>query len=424
MAAAPQTPEQLGDLAESLLKPTALTEAAVLLTCLGLAWVVVRLVRGPAPRPGSIWFGERLIDGALFPMLALIFAFAASRLMIAFVPAAVFKVALPVLISLAAIRLTVRVLRLAFPASQVMRVVERSVSWVAWVAVVLWITGVLPVVLDELDGIRWKLGDSQISLRNVIEGALSAAIVLVIVLWISAVIESRLLKGTIANLSMRKMASNLMRAVLLFIGLLFALSAAGIDLTALGFLGGAVGVGIGFGLQKLASNYVSGFVILAERSLRIGDMIKVDGFEGYVTDINTRATIIRSLNGRESIVPNEMLITQRVENMSLSDSTVALTTKVQVAYGADMDKLVPKLAAAISAVPRVLKNPGPDVQLQAFGTHGLELAISFWIEDPHTGQGNVRSDVNLAILRTLEAEGVEIPYPQTAARQFAARPEK
>jgi small-conductance mechanosensitive channel len=422
--AAPLTPDQLGDLADSLLKPTALMEAAVLLACLGLAWLVARLLRGAAPRPGAIWFGESVIGGALFPMFALFFAFVASRLLQGVVPAAVFKVALPVLISLVAIRLTVRVLRVAFPSSRVMRVVEHSVSWAAWVTVVLWITGVLPLVLDELDSIHWKLGDSQVSVRNLIEGALSAIVVLVIVMWISAAIESWLMKGAMGNLSVRKMASNLVRALLLFVGLMLALSAAGIDLTALSVLGGAIGVGIGFGLQKLAANYVSGFVILAERSLRIGDMVKVDGFEGYVTDINTRATIIRALNGRESIVPNEMLITQRVENMSLTDSMLALTTTVQVAYGADMDKLVPRLEAAVLAVPRVLKEPGPAVQLQAFGTHGLELAISFWIDDPHNGQGNVRSDANRAVLRTLEAEGVEIPYPQTAPRQFATRTEK
>ena len=420
--AAPLTPEQLGALVESLLTPTALAEAVVLLGCLGLAWVTVRLLSGPEPRPGSIWFGGRAINGALFPLLALVFAFAASRLLVAFVPSAVFKVALPVLISLAAIRLTVRVLRAAFPQSQVMRVVERSLSWIAWVAVVLWITGVLPLVLDELDGIRWKVGDTQISLRSLIEAVLTATVVLVIMLWISAAIEARLLKGTIANLSVRKMASSLVRALLLFVGLLFALSAAGIDLTALSFLGGAVGVGLGFGLQKLAANYVSGFVILAERSLRIGDLIKIDGFEGVVTDINTRSTILRALNGRESIVPNEMLITQRVENMSLTDQTLAVSTTVQVAYGTDMDKLVPQLEAAIRAVQRVLKEPGPAVQLQAFGANGLDLAISFWIEDPHNGQGNVRSEVNRAILRTLDAQGVEIPYPQQVVRQLA--PEK
>jgi small-conductance mechanosensitive channel len=419
--AAPLTPDQLGALAQSLLKPTALAEAAVLLGCLGLAWIIVRMLSGPQ-RAGSIWLGTRTIDGALFPLLALVFAFAASRLLVAFVPAAVFKVALPVLLSLAVIRLTVRVLRAAFPNSQLMRVFERSLSWIAWVAVVLWITGVLPLVLDELDGIRWKVGSAQISVRNLIDGVLAASVVLVIVLWISAAIEARLMKGQIANLSARKMASNLVRALLLFVGLLFALSAAGIDLTALSFLGGALGVGLGFGLQKLAANYVSGFVILAERSLRIGDLIKVDGFEGFVTDINTRATILRALGGRESIVPNEMLITQRVENMSLSDSKVALNTTVQIAYGTDMDKLVPKLEAAVRAVPRVLKEPGPVVTLQAFGANGLDLSIGFWINDLHNGQGNVRSDVNLAILRTLDAEGVEIPFPQQVVRQLA--PEK
>ena len=420
--AAPLTADQLNDFAESLLKPSALTEAVVLAVCLGLAWVVVRLLRGRVARPGSIWFGDGVIDGALFPMLALVFAFGASRLLLALVPAAVFKVALPVLISLAVIRLTVRVLRYAFPASQVMRVVEHSLSWVAWVAVVLWITGVLPLVLEELDQIHWKLGDSQVSVRNLIEGGLSAVVVLVIALWISAAIESRLLKGAIANVSVRKMASNFVRALLLFIGLLFALSAAGIDLTALGVLGGAIGVGIGFGLQKLASNYVSGFVILAERSLRIGDMVKVDGFEGCITDINTRATVIRALNGRESIVPNEMLITQRVENLSLADTNIAVSTNVQVAYGTDMDALIPKLEATVGAVPRVLKSPGPAVALQGFGANGLDLTISFWIEDPSKGDGKVRSDVNLAILRALEAEGVEIPYPQQVVRQLA--PEK
>lgn len=153
-----------------------------------------------------------------------------------------------------------------------------------------------------------------------IEGALTAAAVLLIALWISAAIESRLLRSaTGAELSLRKAVSNAVRALLIFVGLIMALSAVGIDLTALSVLGGAVGVGIGFGLQKLASNYVSGFVILAERSMRIGDNVRVDNFEGRITDINARYTVVRSSTGRESIVPNEMLIIQRVENLSLAD---------------------------------------------------------------------------------------------------------
>ena len=160
-------------------------------------------------------------------------------------------------------------------------------------AVVLWVTGVMPAVLEQLDEVRWKIGTAQVSLRNMIEGSLTAAVVMVLALWLSAALERKIIHGTGDDLSMRKMVSNIVRAVLLFIGLLFAMSAVGIDLTALSVLGGAVGVGLGFGLQKIAANYVSGFVILAERSLRIGDMVKVDNFEGRITDIRTRYTVIR-----------------------------------------------------------------------------------------------------------------------------------
>jgi small-conductance mechanosensitive channel len=244
--------------------------------------------------------------------------------------------------------------------------------------------------------------------------------VLVLALWVSTAIEQRLLSGAQPGgeaLSLRKIAANATRALLLFVGVLLALSAAGIPLGALGVLGGAIGVGIGFGLQKLAANYVSGFVILAERSLRIGDLVKVDNFEGRITDIHTRYTVIRALNGRESIVPNELLITQRVENASLADPRLMLQTTVQVAYGTELDALMPALVQAVRDVPRVVAEPAPSVQLSAFAADGLELTIPFWIADPENGQGNVRSEVNRAILATLAARGVEIPYPQRVVRQ-------
>jgi small-conductance mechanosensitive channel len=411
----PLTAAELRNLADSLLAPTALTEFALIAVCLGVAWGAVRLLRGRSQaRPASVLFGRRIVDGVLFPVLALLLVFVARLLLPHFgVPPAVFKVAVPVLISLVAIRLTVRVLSAAFPASRVMRIIERTVSWIAWIAVVLWVTGVLPIVMEELDGIAWKLGGARISLRNVIEGSLSAIVVLVLALWVSAAIEAQLIKGAAAtNLSMRKIAANVVRALLLFIGLLLAMSAAGIDLTALSVLGGAIGVGLGFGLQKIAANYISGFVILAERSLRIGDMVKVDNFEGRITDIRTRYTVIRSLGGREAIVPNEMLITQRVENSSQADSKVLISSTVQVAYGTDVRALQRKLEAAIRRVPRVLEDPAPGVQLSAFGADGMDLVVQFWIRDPENGQGNVKSEVNLAVLDVLNAEGVQIPFPQ------------
>ncbi|HET9977593.1 MAG TPA: mechanosensitive ion channel domain-containing protein [Burkholderiaceae bacterium] len=402
----------------ALQRPSVLVEALALAGCLLVAWLLVRVLRGERAREGSVWFGTRLIDGVLFPLAALALTLVARAWLARSVqPLPLLQVAVPVLASLAVIRTAVRVLRVAFPASQAVRVVERTLSWFVWGVLVLWLTGALPVVLREMDDIHWKIGGVDVSVRSLAEGALSAVAVLVAALWVSAAIESRLVAGAPGgNLSLRKIAANAIRALLLLVGLLLALSAAGIPLGALSVLGGALGVGLGFGLQKLAANYVSGFVILAERSLRIGDMVRVDGFEGRVTDINTRYTVLRALNGRESLVPNEMLITQRVESSSLTDPKVSINATVQVAYGTDLDALFPKLLHAVAQVPRVIADPAPGVQLRAFGADGLELEVGFWISDPENGQGNVRSDVNLAILRALGAAGVEIPFPQRVVR--------
>ncbi|MEY2687953.1 MAG: hypothetical protein RL375_2151 [Pseudomonadota bacterium] len=419
------TPPAVDDLLRSLTSPGVLVELGLVLAMLGLALLVVRLLRGSKPMPGSVWFGDHLVDGVLFPVLALVLVVVSVRALRASgQPLAVFHIVVPVLVSLMLIRLAARVLRAAFPHRGWVLIVERSVSWLAWGAVVLWVTGLLPAVLAELDDVRWKLGNSQVSLRTMIEGGITAALVMVLALWVSAAIERKLLTPTSPtpddgagrhtlgeDLSMRKIAANLVRAMLLFIGLLVALSAAGIDLTALGVLGGAVGVGVGFGLQKLAANYVSGFVILAERSLRIGDVVKVDGFEGRITDIATRFTVIRALNGREAIVPNEMLLTQRVENLSLADRRVAGTTQVSVAYGTDLAALFPALVAVTAAVPKVLQDPAPSVQLSAFGADGLDLTVVYWVSDPDHN-GGTRSDVNLALLTELNRLGVDIPYPQ------------
>jgi small-conductance mechanosensitive channel len=410
----------LNELLGSLTEPGALTELAVLAGCLGAAWGLVRLIRGDVAPAGSIWFGKRIVDGVLFPILALALAFAAKLALHATVKAAVFKLAVPMLLSLLVIRLSVRVLGVTLPKARWVRIIERSISWLAWLAVVLWVTGVLPVLLDAMDEVHWKVGTSRLSLRNIVEGTLTAGLVMVLALWVSAAIEKKLLHGTGNTLSLRKMAANLVRAALLFIGLLVALTAVGIDLTALSVLGGAIGVGVGFGLQKIAANYVSGFVVLAERSLRIGDMVKVDGFEGRITDIRTRYTVIRALNGRESIVPNEMLITQRVENSSLADQQVSINSVVQVAYGTDVRSLQPKLEAAVRAVPRVLADPPPTAQLAEFAADGINLNIGFWIKDPENGQGNVRSEVNLAVLDLLNAEGIEIPFPQRVMHERPA----
>ena len=391
-------------------------ELGVLALCVGMAWGLGALLRralNMQQEGSSILFGRQVIDGVLFPLLLLTLAYVARSVLAQQIPLAVFKVAIPVLVSLVVIRFGVKVLQAAFSSAPWVRVMERTISWLAWGFMVLWVSGLLPIVLEEMEQITWKMGASTVSLRTLIEGALTAGAMLIVTLWISAALEARLLKSAIGgDLSLRKALSNATRAILMFLGLIVALSAVGIDLTALSVLGGAVGVGIGFGLQKLAANYVSGFVILAERSMRIGDNVRVDNFEGRITDITTRYTLIRSAAGRESIVPNEMLITNRVENLSLADPKVWQSTVVSVGYDSDVDAVRRLLVEAALAQPRVLREPAPSAALSAFGADGLEFTLGYWIADPENGQLNLRSDINLAVLAALRMHGIEIPYPQ------------
>lgn len=407
----------------ALTQTSALIELATLAGCAALAWLVARLAarafEGRAAN--SIMFGRRIVDGVLFPALWLALAYVARKLVAQALPLAVFKIAVPVLLSLLVIRLGVKVLQAAFSETPAVRLLERTISWVAWLAMVLWVSGLLPVLMEELDQISWTVGGATLSVRKIIEGSLTAGLVLIITLWISSAIESRLLRqATGGELSLRKAVSNAARALLMFVGLLLALSAVGIDLTALSVLGGAIGVGIGFGLQKLAANYVSGFVILAERSMRIGDSVTVDNFTGVITEINARYTVIRSLAGRESIVPNEMLITNRVENLSLADPHVWQFTTVSVAYDSDVALVERLLLQAAAAQARVLREPAPSVALMAFGADGLEFRLGYWIGDPENGSDNLRSLVNLEILRLLRAHNIEIPFPQRVIHQRAA----
>ncbi len=404
----------------ALLRPSALTELAILAGCVALAWLMVKLAgkTRKEPEPASILFGRRTLDGVLFPLLLLGLAYTAKVFLVSAQPLVLFKVAVPVFLALAVIRLMAKVLQVVFKNAPVVRAMERTFSWLAWLAMVLWVSGLLPVFLEELDDIKWKVGSTTLSVRTLLEGALTAGVVIIAALWVSSVIEARLLRSaTGGELSLRKALSNAIRMVLVLIGLLLALSAVGIDLSALSVLGGAIGVGIGFGLQKLAASYVSGFVMLAERSVRIGDNVRVDMFEGCITDIRARYTVIRALSGRESIVPNEMFISNRVENLSLADSCVLQSTVVSVGYASDVELVMRLLTAAAAAQGRVLKDPAPGVNLTNFGADGLEFTVNYWMSDPENGQQNLRSLVNLDILKSLRANDIEIPFPQRVLRQ-------
>jgi small-conductance mechanosensitive channel len=279
----------------------------------------------------------------------------------------------------------------------------------------------LPLVAQELAQIKLSFGKVRLDLRTLLEGVLSCGLVLMLSLWLSATIEQRLLSQAVSDLSMRKVAANLLRAVLLLVGLLFALSAVGVDLTALSVLGGAFGVGLGLGLQKLAANYVSGFVVLVERSVRIGDYIKVDGLEGRVTDIKTRYTLLRDASGRESIIPNDMLLTQRVDNLSLSDPQIAVHCTYALGVDVDIEQVLSLLSLAALQSDRVLRDPPPNAFLSKVESAGLEFTVVSWVSDPEAGYLKTRSQINTAVVQALRQAGIELPKaPQQLVLQRTA----
>jgi len=402
-------------------QPLLLKELALLALVLVLAWLVTfQLSRFSST--DSVLFGRSVVDGVLFPVCALALAYVAQVVFLKQQTPMLFKLAVPVLWSLALIRLCARVLMAVFPVSPMAQLIERLISWLAWGVAVLWITDFLPLVAHELEQIHLNFGKVHLDVRTLLEGLLSCGLVLVLSLWLSATIEQRVLAHTVSDLSMRKVATNVMRASLLLVGLFIALSAVGVDLTALSVLGGAFGVGLGLGLQKLAANYVSGFVVLVERSVRIGDYIKVDGLEGKVTDIKTRYTLLRDPNGRESIIPNEMLLTQRVDNLSLSDPQIAVQCTYILSLDADIDQVQALLSQAALQSEAVLRDPPPQAMLSKVDAAGLEFSLVCWVGDPEVGLLKTRSQINIAALQALRAAGIELPRTLQEAFRYAKPP--
>ncbi|MET0322168.1 MAG: mechanosensitive ion channel domain-containing protein [Duganella sp.] len=337
------------------------------------------------------------------------------------------NVALPIFGALAAIRFTFYLLRRVFARSHEispgMVSFEKLFQLLVWAAYVLYITGLWDDVFFFLDHTVLPLGKYKVSVADILQAAISVVVLLMLALWAGTALEEWLMKMQGMHTNLRVVVSRTARAVLILVAVLLSLSLVGIDLTVLSVFGGALGVGLGLGLQKIASNYVSGFVILLDRSLTIGDMITVDKYTGRVTQINTRYTVLQGLDGMESIVPNEMLVSGAVQNSSLSNSMVNISTRVSVAYETDVDMVLELLTEAARTVPRVLKDKGPSATLLSFGADGLDLQLSFWISDPENGRGGVTSDVNRAIWRALKENHISVPFPQREMRILGPVPE-
>jgi small-conductance mechanosensitive channel len=410
----------LSDLSDDLRDPRIVWQVGTVLLCLGLAWLFARILRKyfdtSETQSGVVKLGVESFSRVLQPLLALVFIEAGRAILSKWQHVNLLSLLIPLIGSLALIRFGFYVFRRVFARegqiSGFLAMFEKLFAGLVWLGVVLHFTGMWQDVFDALDETVLPMGQHKISLLTILQACVSVVLTILIALWASAALEARLMKITTMHMSMRVVLSRLGRTVLVLIAVLVSLTMVGIDLTVLSVFGGALGVGLGFGLQKITSSYVSGFIILLDRSLSIGDMIAVDKYNGKVTHINTRYTVVQGLDGSESVIPNEMLVSNPVQNFSLTDRKVNLSTDVIVSYKTDVEALLPKLVEATAAVSRVSKASKPSAALVKFGVDGLELKVFFWIDDPENGRTGAMSDVNRALWKTLQENGIELPYAQ------------
>jgi small-conductance mechanosensitive channel len=289
---------------------------------------------------------------------------------------------------------------------------SRTLAIVAWSVAALNLVGLLDPTIRTLDSMGMSLGDIRLSVLGIIK----AALVLVVLLWVagaaSRVIEHRLDSSRSLSPSARVLLGKFIKVALIVIAVLAALESIGIDLTALAVFGGAIGLGIGFGLQKVISNLISGVILLMDKSVKPGDVIAIDDTFGWINRLSARYVSVITRDGTEHLIPNEDLISQRVENWSYSDSLIRLRLPIGVSYESDVPLAMKLAVEAAENVERVLKSPVPVCRLMNFGTDAVELELRVWISDPQKGVANVQSDVLLNVWNLYHEHGVEFPFAQ------------
>lgn len=408
-----------------------LRQLAVIALCIACGWGLSRWLRKLFTLSGGdeqsvVHIGVKSFMRVLSPLLILILLSLARLALIRLkLPVTLWHVMMPLMISQVAMRFVFYVLRRIFvketTAGAFLLLFEKVFATLVWICVLLYITGMWPDLVDYLDTTMLPLGRHKTSLLTILQATASVLVTLIIALWAGAMLEDRMMKLSSMHLSLRTVVARMVRAILILVAILVSLSLVGIDLTVLSVFGGALGVGLGLGLQKIASSYVSGFVILLERSLAIGDMVNVDRYFGKVTQINTRYTILEGLDGIESVLPNEMFMSTPVQNYSLNRKIIRLATQVTILYQDDIETVLSMLEKATFAVERVSDQILPQALLLKIGEDGLQLEIGFWITDPENGRLNVLSDVNRAIWRVFKTHGIQVAHPKRDIRLMDPR---
>ena len=294
-----------------------------------------------------------------------------------------------------------------------------TITAVVWSLLTLHVLGWFDPLVQALDSVGIKAGASKITLWSVLKILFTVGAFVLIAVWIARWLERRLMSMQGLALSMRIGISKFSQFFLVALSVLLGLNAAGLDLTTLNVLTGAIGIGLGFGLQAIAANFVSGFVLLMDRSIKPGDVISFTGATGtttegfgWVQELRGRYVVIRDRDGVETLVPNQNLITNPVINWSYTDPRVRLKLPVRVSYKDDPEKALALLMKAAEGHSRILREPAPVSRLMGFNDYGFDMELRFWIADPQEGVNNVRSDVNRAIWRLFKEGGITIPVAQ------------
>jgi len=289
----------------------------------------------------------------------------------------------------------------------------KLITWAAWSIAALSIVGLLEPTIAVLDAAAIPLGgDSQISLYDVIRSTIALAVLLSVALYLASLLEARIRTSQTLSPTVQVLFTKSLKMVLVSLAVIFAIDAVGIDLTGLAVLGGLFGVGIGFGLQKIVSNLISGVILLLDKSIKPGDIISVSGTYGWVTALGGRYVSVVTRDGVEHLIPNETLISERVENWTHTHRRTRLKVDVRVHYRSELARVIAICEGAALETERVLPEPAPKCLLIEFGEAGLNLQLRFWIADAQNGVQNVKSAVLLKIWEAFCRERIEVPYPQ------------
>ena len=409
------------ELLEDLPKAVMLWQFAVIGASVFGAWLITRWFRSYVMMQVTAnWkVGVEGLSRVLFPLSSLVLVYIGSYVLSQWQHVSLLVLTVNLLWAMAAIRLCVYGMRYIFTEGSWMRTTEHLISRVIWIVLALHLSGFWSQILSFLEEITFKVGKSHLNVLIVIQAILTILFTLFVSLSLSRMIENRMMHAERIDVNVRVVLSKLIRIALSVMAILIAMSGVGIDITLLSVFGGALGVGLGFGLQKVASNYVSGFAILLDDSVHIGDVITVDGHYGVVSELRFRYMILRKLDGTEVVIPHEILMATAVINHSYTDRKGRITMPVQVSYDSDLDQAMLIIKGIANAHVRVLESPSAEVQIKGFGENGIDLNLAFWITDPEEGYANLQSDIYLDIWRQFKKHGIVVPYPQREVRMLS-----